>query len=153
MVFTAVLTGLVAAYNVTSIALLNPIGSEYFGVSPDQFTLGVTVNMVTLATAPLFLTPLSEVVSCRPCDGTCGTVRLTIQGWTKRHFPCLISHVSTPCFLVSSVLTIQNHAPLYSASDLKQLHRLADRPKLRRFPFMVNAVLTLKARNRFLLRQ
>ena len=63
-VFTAVCTALIAAINVTSIALLNPVGRAYFGVTSESFTLGLTVNMVAIAIAPLFLAPLSEVVSC-----------------------------------------------------------------------------------------
>lgn len=49
--------------NATHIAIINPIGSEYFGVTADRFTLGFTVFMLGVAFAPLFLAPLSELVS------------------------------------------------------------------------------------------
>jgi len=92
-VAASVCTALIAAINVTSIALLNPIGTSYFGVSSDSFTLGITVNMVAIAIAPLFLAPLSEVVSTALIVVSHAEVMkvLTVEGWSECY---LSSHFS-----------------------------------------------------------
>lgn len=60
-VFAAVFNTILAAINATSIALLNPVGSRYFGVASETFTLGLTVHMIAIGVTPLVLAPLSEL--------------------------------------------------------------------------------------------
>lgn len=61
---TAVITTLLTAVNCASVTILSPFGQEYFGVSREVFLLSLTVMMICVASTPLVLAPLSEVVSC-----------------------------------------------------------------------------------------
>ena len=63
VVFAGCFVTLLAGINATHIAIINPIASEYFRVTADQFTLSFTLYMIGVAWTPLFLAPLSELVS------------------------------------------------------------------------------------------
>ncbi|KAK1924866.1 MSF transporter [Papiliotrema laurentii] len=61
VVFAGCFVTLLAGINATHIAIINPIASEYFRVTADQFTLSFTLYMIGVAWTPLFLAPLSEL--------------------------------------------------------------------------------------------
>jgi hypothetical protein len=60
---TLLTTTTITAANCTHVAIVNPAGQERFGVDRDHFTLAITLLLIAIAFAPLFLAPLSETVS------------------------------------------------------------------------------------------
>ncbi|KAK1922845.1 major facilitator superfamily domain-containing protein [Papiliotrema laurentii] len=59
---TLLTTTTITAANCTHVAIVNPAGQERFGVDRDHFTLAITLLLIAIAFAPLFLAPLSETL-------------------------------------------------------------------------------------------